>query len=140
MVLPQRKVREIAFQILYNQQFEDFTEAGVPLLMRQHKLTKKVVRAVVERAELIIQKIPEIDPLIQEKSIDYDLARISSIEKNIIRMGIYELLYDEAIPEKVAISEALRVCKKYGSMDSVAFVNGVLDSVYKGKQCEAASI
>ncbi len=59
------------------------------------------------------------------------MERLAAIDRNILRIGVAELLYVEKIPGKVAITEAIHLAERYGSDDSGAFVNGVLDSVYQ---------
>lgn len=132
MSIPQKKFRELIFQVLYTKQFTNYLqEDGASLIMRELKISKKVFRDAFARAEEILRKLPEIDQLINDAAIDYEFERISSIEKNILRLGIFELQYDDTIPPKVVLSEALRICRKYGSSDSIAFVNGILDKIYK---------
>lgn len=72
----------------------------------------------------------EIDDRIVNVSSNWKLSRMNCVDRNIIRIALYELLYCEDIPPKVAINEAVDIGKKYGTEKSGAFVNGVLDSIY----------
>ncbi|MBN2542992.1 transcription antitermination factor NusB [bacterium] len=78
----------------------------------------------------IIQHVEKIDALIVEKSKNWDFERISIIDKNILRIGIAELLFFPDIPPKSSIDEGIELAKVYGSKKSSNFVNGILDAVY----------
>jgi N utilization substance protein B len=72
-----------------------------------------------------------IDRLIKDACDNWRLDRITYVDINILRLGIYEMLFSEDIPPKVAIDEAIEIAKKYGNEDSREFINGVLDRVLK---------
>jgi len=73
----------------------------------------------------------DIDSLLSEHATNWQLDRMAVIDKNILRLGTYELVFDEEVPPKVAINEAIEMAKKYGDKDSGKFVNGVLDKINK---------
>jgi len=75
------------------------------------------------------QKITELDGIIQAHAAHWSLARIAPVERNILRLAAYELLFRDDIPERVAINEAIELAKLYGSEESGAFVNGILDQI-----------
>lgn len=77
------------------------------------------------------EHLAEIDGLLQGHIPNWRLERLAAIDRNILRLGVAELRYVEEVPGKVAITEAIRLAERYGSDDSGAFVNGVLDSVYR---------
>jgi len=79
----------------------------------------------------IIEHQKEIDELIKKNVQHWDFSRIAVVDKNILRIGICELLYLDDIPLKVSLDEAIELAKKYSSEDSGSFVNGVLDAVAK---------
>ena len=79
--------------------------------------------------EGINEKRAELDSIIEKNLQNWKLDRISKI--NLLEMGIYEMLYVEDVPEKVALNEALELTKRYSDEKSVSFVNGVLDKVLK---------
>jgi len=79
----------------------------------------------------IIDHQKEIDELIKKNVQHWDFSRIAVVDKNILRIGICELLYLDDIPIKVSLDEAIELAKKYSSEDSGSFVNGVLDAVAK---------
>jgi N utilization substance protein B len=75
----------------------------------------------------------EINDLIKKASKNWTINRMSVIDRNILRIGIYELIYCEDIPAKVTINEAIDISKKFGTKDSGAFINGILDKINKEK-------
>ena len=79
----------------------------------------------------IQEKMDDIDRLTSETSSNWKIDRIAVIDMNIIRMGIYELLFRGDIPEKVTINEAIELAKKYSTASSGSFINGILDTVRK---------
>ena len=79
--------------------------------------------------------LSKINEIISKYADNWDIKRMAVIDKNILRMGIYEILYREDIPPKVSINEAIELAKKYGDMDSGKFVNGILDKVRK-EECK----
>lgn len=79
----------------------------------------------------IVDNIKEIDARIREHAPRYPLENIARVDLSILRLGIYELLYEKSNPPKVIIDEAVRLAKEYGNERSYSFVNGVLGSVIK---------
>ncbi len=79
----------------------------------------------------VIKNIVEIDKQISKHAPEWPINQITNIDRNILRIGIYELVYDDSIPSKVAINEAIELAKTFGGESSGKFVNGVLGSVYK---------
>ncbi|MCS6935980.1 MAG: transcription antitermination factor NusB [Candidatus Bipolaricaulota bacterium] len=86
---------------------------------------------VREVAAGVSAKQPEIDRLIAQRAEGWRLERLHTVDRNILRLAIYELLYREDIPPEVVINEAVELAKKYGGEHSPAFVNGILDRIWK---------
>lgn len=82
-----------------------------------------------ERFERVHSKIPEIDARLNEAARGWKTDRFAKADLAVLRLAVYELKYDETIPEGVAINEAIELAKKYGGDESPAFVNGVLGEV-----------
>jgi len=80
----------------------------------------------------IAGEIESIDKRIADNSTNWKISRMAAVDKNILRLAVYELFFREDIPVKVTINEAVEIAKKYGTKDSGAFVNGVLDNIAKG--------
>jgi len=87
-----------------------------------------------ELTENIAGKISEIDGMIKKYAPEWPLEQITTVDRNVLRIGIFELKFAQAIPPKVAINEAIELAKAYGGESSGKFVNGVLGSVYKDMQ------
>ncbi len=81
---------------------------------------------IEEKFSKLLERLPEIDALINEKSKGWSMDRMGRVELSLIRLGAYEILYDEDVPVGVAINEAVELAKKYGPSDAPAFVNGIL--------------
>ncbi len=132
MALPPQKFREIVLQLLYSHEFEPInSEFTIPFMMHELKVTKRSMIDVHSRIDSVLEKLPEIDPMIQTASTEYSFERISKVELMILRLALFEMLHDSSIPGKVAIAEAVRLCRKFASSESANFVNAILDSIYK---------
>lgn len=132
MPLPPQKFREIVFQILFSAEFDpDGSNDTALMLMGELKVTKRAVMEARERASQVLARLAEIDEKISGASHEYQFDRISSAEKCALRLGLFELLYDPSLPPKVAIAEAIRLTRKFGTPESAHFVNAILDAVYK---------
>lgn len=132
MSVPQQKFREIVFQALYSYDIgrakdEDIIE----LLMKELLVSKKVVREALEKAQNVTAIQEETDRMIAATSASYEFERIQTIERNILRLGIYEMFFDDEVPPKVAIAESIRLARKFGTPESAGFINAILDSLYK---------
>lgn len=79
----------------------------------------------------VMSKLPKIDEYITRYATEWPLDQITIVDRNILRIGVYELIYNEEIPSKVAINEAIEIAKTFGSESSGKFVNGVLGAIYK---------
>jgi N utilization substance protein B len=135
MPISQQKFREIVFQLVYSYDIGySKDEEIVSLLMKELAVTRKVVKEAQDLAKQVQSRQPVIDQLIAKTSTSYAFERIQSVERNILRLGIYELLYDSNIPPKVAIAEAMRLARKFGTPESATFVNALLDNIYKSSQ------
>ena len=76
-------------------------------------------------------RVEDLDRKISEYATNWQLKRMAVIDRNILRMGVYELKFTTGIPPKVAINEAVELAKKYGDLESGKFVNGILDKIHK---------
>jgi N utilization substance protein B len=131
MPLPPQKFREAVLQILYSYDFESSAEEIIPFMMQELKTTRKAMFEAEARVKQILEKAPEIDGKISLASTEYTFDRISRVERTILRLSLFELLFDKNIPSKVVIAEAIRLCRKFGTPESSQFVNAILDGVYK---------
>jgi N utilization substance protein B len=88
---------------------------------------------VVGKIEGVMDHLTEIDGLITKYAPDWPLEQITIVDRNVLRIGAYELLYEEDIPPRVAINEAIEIAKNFGGESSGKFVNGVLGAIYKNE-------
>jgi N utilization substance protein B len=140
MPLPQQKLREIIFQMLYSSEVGKGLEEGVlDLLMAELAISRKNIQLARAQTAAILEKSGEIDALIAKASLSYEFERIQAVEKSILRLGVYELLFVPEMPPKVAIAEAMRIAKKFSTPESSSFINAILDHIYKSNLGEKAS-
>lgn len=140
MTLSHQKFREIVLQLLYSQDITRPDEAlMLELMMAELAVSKKNVRLAQERVKKIKDLLPQIDPLITSVSASYDFDRIQVVTKNILRLAVFELFFDDQIPPKVAIAEAIRLSRKFNTPESASFVNALLDQLYQKKQGESTN-
>jgi len=130
--------RSIVLQSLFELDFRDYSncESAEEILSRDTaEFANDVVDISFVRTLLtgVLSKKSEIDLVIEKAAPDWPLDKISMIDRNILRIGLYELLFADSkeVPAKVAINEAIELSKNYGGEKSSKFVNGVLGSVYK---------
>ena len=138
-----RKSREWSLMLLYQYEFRNQDMSGTVIdifrsqieTLEPHftpKDIEKILGFVTGIVRGIIEKLGEIDKTISENMSNWKLNRLVSVDRNIMRIAVFELLFEEDIPEKVSINEAIEIAKNYGSADSGKFVNGVLDKIRKG--------
>jgi transcription antitermination protein NusB len=127
-----RKARELALKMLY--QMETNGEDPEVALIKYCE-SFPYQEAVTDYARMLLAGVKQhrtsIDERIMASSEHWKPERITFVDKNILRIGIYELLFSPEVPPKVAIDEAIELSKKYGSEDSREFINGILDRVLR---------
>lgn len=132
MAISQQKFREIVFQTVYSMDISANGEDSiVEMMMEAAAATKKNCREAFLRANQVMDKKELLDERIAKQATSYDFDRIHTVERNILRLSLYELLYDDAIPHKVAIAEAIRLAKKFSSPEAASFINALLDGIYR---------
>ena len=126
-----RSSRELALKFLYQFELngEDLDEQ-IKLFLERNSSQEDVANFMKELVVSLIDKMEEIDGIIQKFSDHWILDRMTVIDRNILRMGTCELLFNFSTPPKVVINEAIDIAKKYGNEDSPEFINGILDKVY----------
>jgi transcription antitermination protein NusB len=125
-----REGRELALQTLYAL---DLNPVATNDSLRQLRENAQVPATARDFAEELVKGVAAnreaIDGRIEAQSKNWTIARISRVDLNILRIAIYELLFRSDIPKNVTINEAIEVAKKFGTEESPAFVNGILDEV-----------
>lgn len=127
-----RKGRELALQMLYQL---DLVRSGVEDAIASFWKTQETMPEEDTRdfcEELVrgtYEHFDEIDGLIERTSSNWRMDRMSVVDRNILRMAVYEMFYRDDIPTTVTINEAIEVGKRFGSQDSSSFINGILDKI-----------
>lgn len=134
MALPVQKLRELVFQLLYSYDMgKADDEVMIPFMMKELSVTRKTVKEAQELMKKIVSHQTDLDKLITHYVKDYSFDRIQSVERNTLRLGFFELFFNSDLPPKVVIAEVMRLTRKFGSPESSAFINAVLDAAYKDK-------
>ncbi len=130
--MKRRELRERIFEILFRVEFisgDDMTEQMELFFEDLAEATPSDIDYIKNKYEAVCEKIPMIDIMIDEKSTGWKTSRMGKVELTILRLAVYEMLFDEDVPVTVAINEAVEIAKKFGGDDTPAFVNGVLAKV-----------
>lgn len=125
-----RKARELALQALF------YMDIRNSFSMESLKLFKKYLSSGESDflnllTDGVLENKDDIDRIIEEHSSNWRLHRMSCVDRNILRLAVYELYYCLDIPYKVSINEAIDIGKKFGTRESGGFINGLLDSIRK---------
>ncbi len=124
------KAREYALQLLYR--YDITQEAPIDFgqfWQEQDEQDNEVKLFTQELVSGALQKLSEIDKKISGFAENWELNRMAVVDRNVLRMGSFELLYLKDIPSKVSINEAVDLAKKYSGEESGKFVNGILDRI-----------
>jgi N utilization substance protein B len=131
--MKRRRVREIALQILYQKEAAQISINEA--ISNYEKYFNVEDGEMLQFAQELVLGVEEniefIDNIIKKYTPSWPLERLNLTDKNILRLAIYEMFFRPDIPEIVSINEAIELAKLYGTDDSPAFINGVLDNVYK---------
>lgn len=139
-----RRAREFALQILYQGDAQDSLgdEQALALFWKNFAASAEAASTTVEAqaadlgdvqefAEKLVrgvrEHLAELDAQIQAASKNWRLERMARVDRNLLRLALYELKYADDVPAKVAINEAIEIAKRFGTGESSAFVNGILD-------------
>ena len=127
-------IREHIFKILFRAEFynkEELKQQTDYYVSELSSAKDKEIEYIKDKTLAIIDKLSEIDEIINENSDGWPTNRLGKAELTIMRLAVYEIRFDEEIPDGVAINEAVELSKKYGSDNSSSFVNGVLAKIIK---------
>ncbi|HPP88332.1 MAG TPA: transcription antitermination factor NusB [bacterium] len=132
--------REVALQILYQMNFENFSEASIDYTFNELGIEE----AIKSFAMIIIDGVKKnkeiIDAYIEKKLINWRIDRISLIDKTLLRMGIFEIAMIADVPKNVTISEIIKLSNNYSDADTYRFINGILDNFEKTGNIKTALI
>ncbi len=133
--MQRREARELLLSALYRREFlptalDDLFEETDPGDQRGY---------IATAFDGICAHRDEIDRMLGEKTIGWKFERLALLDRNILRIGVYELLYLDEIPAEVALDEAVELAKKYGTEQARKFINGILDRIWKEHRDRAAT-
>ena len=132
-----RRSRELAMQVLfYIDMSRNDSKEMLELYCDNFSIPKEILPFFLKLVNGVAHARSEIDSIIERFSSNWKISRMSCVDRNIMRIAVYELLFCHDIPSKVSINEAIDIGKKFGTEESGAFINGILDSIsiaIKGK-------
>lgn len=132
-----RKSRQAALALLYQSDMgvHDFP-AHLAHYFSQNRLPAKAKDYAEQLVNGVMENLEELDSAITQVSAHWRLDRMNVIDRNILRLAAYEILFKSDIPRKVSINEAIEIAKTFGTEDSGAFINGILDRFHKPENSE----
>ena len=127
-----RAARELALKFLYQTEFNSNSpDSELNSFCERANVSEEIQDFTQTLIKNIFIHKKEVDGLLKKISANWVPDRMAMIDKNILRLGICELLFDTTTPPKVVINEAVEIAKKFGTEESPDFINGILDKVYK---------
>ncbi|MDK2950443.1 MAG: transcription antitermination protein NusB [Kosmotogales bacterium] len=127
------RMRELVFKSIFQIEFNDFD--SIMFFLENESvdinLTKTNKLSAKRYFNTVVSNLKNIDEIIDKNLLNWDFSRLSIIDKSILRLATYELIYEDKIPIEVSIDEAIEIAKEYDSEKGGKFVNGVLDNIAK---------
>ncbi len=133
------RMRELVFKSIFQIEFNDFDSIMFFLENESEdiNLTKTNKLSAKRYFNTVVNNLKNIDEIIDKNLLNWDFSRLSIIDKSILRLATYELIYEDKIPIEVSIDEAIEIAKEYDSEKGGKFVNGVLDNIAKKHTSDA---
>lgn len=130
-----RKAREHTLRILFQMEFEDSDpQEAVTQYWESRKTAGEIKEYSTWLAKGIASHQKEIDSLIQSVSEHWRISRMALVDRNILRMAVFELLYEDSIAPAIVINEAIEIARRYSGDEAATFVNGILDAIRKSME------
>src|SRR5579871_4116041 len=127
------RAREVALQLLFQRDHNPQVDRAAVLRFVHDRLRNAALEAFcLNLHDGVAGHLEEIDRRLAEAAENWRLPRMATVDRNVLRLGSYELLFAPDTPAGVAIDEAIELARRYGSADSPAFINGVLDRLRQG--------
>ena len=127
-----RKARELALQMLFQWELGEHTpEHVIATFLRSQRTDPEEESFAQSLFEGTVSEVESLNRMIQERAEHWRLERMAAVDRNVIRLALYELLHYGETPPAVVINEALELARRFSTADSVEFVNGVLDAIRK---------
>jgi len=126
------KAREVALCLLYQIEISKAShQQALQNYLENYPQKQEVIDFFSLLLEGVLRESNAIDALIKKNAKNWEIERMAVIDRNILRIGCFELLFLDSVPPKVAINEAIELAKRFGDVDSPRFINGILDNIYK---------
>ena len=132
--MTRRLLREHIAQMLFVIEFhdrDDIEEQAVGYIEGIEECTQKDASYMLTKLKKIVEVVDDIDKIIEDASANWKLSRMNKVDLTVLRLAVYEIQYDDDIPNKVAVNEAIEIAKKFGGESSPSFVNGILAKIIK---------
>ncbi len=134
-----RQARELAMQALFYMDMQnDLSLQTLECFCENFRPPKKTQPFFLTLVKGVLETRPQVDGIIERFSKNWKIRRMSCVDRNVMRVAVYELAYCDDIPPKVTINEAVDIGKKFGSEESGAFINGIMDSIRDALDREGA--
>jgi N utilization substance protein B len=122
------RAREVALQLLFQRDHNPKIEKPAAEQFARNRLRETVLQVYcLQLFDGVVAHLEEIDKRLAAAADNWRLVRMATVDRNVLRLGAFELLFDKETPAAVAFDEAIELARRYGAADSAAFVNGVLD-------------
>lgn len=135
--MTRRALRETIFNILFRVEFNDLDEMDEQMkyvLDETLEASEKDVKYITDKVHAILPMINQLDSIIMQYSGSWKVERIGKVELAILRLAIYEMKYDDAVPYKVAINEAVELTKIYSTEEAKKYINGILGEISREQE------
>lgn len=131
MSIGKMKMRDLSMKALFQYNFypDPDLDSQTKVFLEQSELEEEDLHLILNRMKKIYEKVAEIDEMIEKKVEGWSIKRMSRVDLSIIRLAVYEMLFDDEVPASLAINEAVELAKTYGGDESPKFVNGVLSKL-----------
>jgi N utilization substance protein B len=127
------RAREVALQLLFQRDHNPRVDRATVLRFAHDRLRNAALEAFcLSLYDGVVTQLEAIDGRLAEAAENWRLPRMATVDRNVLRLGAYELLFAPDTPAGVAIDEAIELARRYGASDSPAFINGVLDRLRQG--------
>lgn len=139
-MMGRHELREQVFRLLFRAVFNSVQEMDeqkalfmedLPAEDTMRAANEKDATYIADRCSKVLDKVTEIDKIIDDNTEGWDTTRMGKVELTVLRLAVYELIFDEDIPDSVAIDEAVGLAKQYGQENSGGFVNAILAKIVK---------
>ena len=132
--MKRRELREHAFKLIFSGHDGVLPEEGIDFYLSDNDIKGKDAKELRAKVELVFSNLAKVDETIAANVKGYAFDRISKVSLAVLRLGVAEMLFDETVPDGVAVSEAMAIAETFEDEKTKTFVNGVLGAVSRGKE------